>query len=171
MRSAGLLLYRIGRGEVLEVLVAHMGGPFWERKDAGAWTIPKGEHADDEDPLAVARREFEEELGQPPPVEPDLDLGEVRQPSGKRVRVWAGEGECDVRTVVSNTFEMEWPKGSGTTQEFPEVDRAEWMSVMVARTKLVKGQVAFLDRLLDEVRSVRPEITEGPSPGGAPADQ
>ena len=147
-----MLLYRI-TGDDVEVLVAHMGGPFWKRKDAGAWTIPKGEHTDDEDPFAVALREFEEELGQPPPVTPHLDLGEIRQPSGKRVHVWAGEGDCDVSTVTSNTFEMEWPKGSGELRRFPEVDRAEWMPVSLARTKLLKGQVPFLDRLLDALRA------------------
>lgn len=156
-----MLLYRITADDVVEVLVAHMGGPYWERKDAGGWTIPKGEHADDEDSLAVAVREFEEELGQPPPVTPDLDLGEIRQPSGKRVRAWAGEGDCDVTTVTSNTFEMEWPKGSGVRQQFPEVDRAEWMPMARARTKLLEGQVPFLDRLLDLVRETHPTIIEG----------
>lgn len=144
-----MLLYRVTGDGTVEVLVAHMGGPFWARKDAGAWTIPKGEHADDEDPFAVALREFEEELGQPPPVTPDLDLGEIRQSSGKRVRVWAGEGDVDVSNVTSNTFEMEWPKGSGQLRSFREIDRAEWMPVPLARTKLVQGQVPFLDRLLD----------------------
>ncbi|MEX2294137.1 MAG: NUDIX domain-containing protein [Acidimicrobiales bacterium] len=160
--SAGVLLYRVTGDHVLEVLVAHMGGPFWAHKDDGAWSIPKGEYADGEDPFAVAVREFEEELGQPPPVTPDLDLGEIRQPSGKRVRVWAGEGDCDVRTVVSNTFEMEWPKGSGELRKFPEVDRAEWMSVARARVKLLKGQAPLLDRLLDAVRTVHTAVSEGP---------
>lgn len=157
-----MLLYRITGDLVLEVLVAHMGGPFWASKDDGSWSIPKGEHTDDEDPFAVALREFGEELGQPPPGTPDLDLGEIRQPSGKRVRVWAGEGDCDVSSVVSNTFEMEWPKGYGELRQFPEIDRAEWMPVARARTKLLKGQVAFLDRLLDSVRQMQPAVTEGP---------
>ena len=160
-QSAGLLLYRITGDGVLEVLLAHMGGPFWARKDDGAWSIPKGEYGDGEDPLAVAIREFEEELGQPPPVTPDLDLGEIRQSSGKRVRVWAGEGDCDVTTVTSNTFELEWPKGSGRLQQFPEVDRAEWMPVARARSKLLKGQAELLDRLLDAVRTTHPGVTEG----------
>ncbi len=156
-----MLLYRVTDDHVLEVLVAHMGGPFWASKDEGAWSIPKGEYAEGEDPFVAALREFKEELGQPPPVTPDLDLGEIRQPSGKRVRVWAGEGDCDVRHVVSNTFEMEWPKGSGELREFPEVDRAEWMQVARARAKLLKGQAPLLDRLLDAVRTTRPAVTEG----------
>lgn len=155
-----MLLYRVADDGTVEVLVAHMGGPFWEHKDEGAWTIPKGEYTAEEDPFAVALREFEEELGQPCPVTPDLDLGEIRQPSGKRVRVWAGEADCDVSSVTSNTFELEWPKGSGELCQFPEIDRAEWMPVARARTKLLKGQAPLLDRLVEAVRVTRPEVGE-----------
>ena len=144
--SAGLLLYR--RGSELEVLLAHMGGPFWARKDAGAWTIPKGEYAADEDPLDAARREWREELGSPAPDGPMLDLGEVRQKAGKIVRAWALEGDFDVTTLVSNTFEIEWPPRSGRRASFPEVDRAEWFDLGTARTKIVAAQTEFLDRLV-----------------------
>lgn len=146
-RSAGLLLYRRRHGAV-EVLVVHMGGPFWARKDAGAWSIPKGEYEPDEDPFAVAIREFTEELGSAPDVSSFVDLGSARQSSGKVLTIWAAEGDFDAGTAVSNTFELEWPKGSGRVQTFPEVDRAEWLGIDAARGKLVKGQVSFLDRLL-----------------------
>ncbi len=150
-RSAGLLLYRrTGDGDV-EVLIGHMGGPFWARKDDGGWSIPKGEYDDGEDPFAVALREFEEELGSPCPATDFEPLGEVRQASGKRLTVWGAEGDFDATTAKSNTFEMEWPPRSGRTQEFPEIDRAAWFPVDVARAKLVKGQVAFLDRLLERL--------------------
>lgn len=146
--SAGLLLYRAGADGRLEVLIAHMGGPFWASKDAGAWSIPKGEYEEGEDPLAVARREFEEELGQPAPAgEPDL-LGEFRQSGGKRVTVFAQEGDCDVSEISSNEFSVEWPPRSGEMRSFPEVDRAEWTEVETARERLVKGQVPALDALL-----------------------
>lgn len=144
--SAGLLLYRRREGE-LELLLGHMGGPFWAKKDERAWSIPKGEIDPDEDPLAAARREFEEELGSPPPDGPAIELGEVRQSSGKRVVAWAVEGDLDVETVRSNTFAMEWPPRSGRQQEFPEIDRAAWFGVEEARTKLVKGQAALVDLL------------------------
>jgi predicted NUDIX family NTP pyrophosphohydrolase len=150
-RSAGLLLYRRSGDGGVEVLIGHMGGPFWARKDDGGWSIPKGEYDPDDDPLQAARREFEEELGSPPPAESFEPLGEVRQPSGKRLTVWAAEGDFDCSTARSNTFSMEWPPRSGQMQEFPEIDRAEWFAVDVARSKLVKGQVAFLDRLLDRL--------------------
>lgn len=147
--SAGLLLYR-GSGTELEVLLAHMGGPFWARKDTGAWSIPKGEYGPDEDPLAAARREFAEELGSPAPEDvPYVPLGEVRQKNGKVVTAWAVAGELDVTTVVSNTFELEWPPRSGRIQEFPEVDRAAWFDLVTARTKLVAAQAGFLDRLIE----------------------
>jgi predicted NUDIX family NTP pyrophosphohydrolase len=148
--SAGIVLYRRrgeGRGGCVEVLLGHMGGPFWARKDARAWTIPKGEHGPDDDPFETARREFTEELGSPPPDGPVIDLGEVRQAGGKRVRAWAIEGDLDVATVVSNIFEIEWPPRSGRTQSFPELDRAEWYDLDTARTKVVAGQVGLLDRL------------------------
>jgi predicted NUDIX family NTP pyrophosphohydrolase len=142
-RSAGVLLRRPGTGEVLLV---HPGGPFWARRDVGAWSIPKGEHGDGEDPEACARREFLEELGASAPAEL-LDLGAVRQKGGKEVRAFLGVGDVDVAQVVSNTFTMEWPPRSGRTQEFPEIDRAEWFSVDDARVKLVPAQAEFLDRL------------------------
>jgi len=144
--SAGILLYR--RGEAgLEVLIGHMGGPFWERKDAGAWSIPKGEMKDGENTLEVAKREFEEELGSLPPAEPYLELGEVRQASGKKVVVFAVQGDLDAESIRSNSFEMEWPRGSGRIQEFPEIDRAAWLSIAQALEKLVPAQVQFLERL------------------------
>jgi predicted NUDIX family NTP pyrophosphohydrolase len=149
-RSAGVLLYRIVDGVVV-VLIVHMGGPFWAHKDAAAWSIPKGEYADDEQPLDVARREFAEELGSPVPPGELVDLGEIKQPSGKVITVWALAADFDATTAVSNTFALEWPKGSGTMQEFPEVDRAEWYDVDTARSKLVRGQVGFLDRLVDRI--------------------
>ena len=119
--SAGILLYRIRDG-VVQVLIGHMGGPFWASKDAAAWSVPKGEY-DEEDPLATARREFEEELGQPPPDVELEDLGAFRQAGGKVVRIWAGQGDFDASAVVSNTFELEWPRGSGRIIEVPEIDR------------------------------------------------
>ncbi|HEX6358811.1 NUDIX domain-containing protein [Actinophytocola sp.] len=142
--SAALLLFR--RRDGLEVLIAHMGGPFWARKDAGAWSIPKGEYTD-EDPLDAARREFAEEMGSRPPDGEVIPLGVVRQSGGKVVTTFAVEGDFDLAGFRSNTFEMEWPRGSGTMREFPEVDRAEWVSVEVAREKLVKGQLPVLDAL------------------------
>jgi predicted NUDIX family NTP pyrophosphohydrolase len=145
--SAGLLLYRVAEGGVVEVLVGHMGGPFWARKDERAWTIPKGEHGPDEDPHDAALREFAEELGSPPPNGPELDLGEVRQRAGKTVRAWARRGDFDASTASSNTFELEWPPRSGRVAQFPELDRAAWVSLARARELLVAGQVPLLDRL------------------------
>ena len=145
--SAGILLYRL-RPAGPEVLLGHMGGPFWARKDDGAWSIPKGEHGPDEEPLAVARREFEEELGSPVPALELVPLGEHRVTSGKVLTVWAAEGDLDASATRSNTFELEWPPRSGRMQEFPEIDRAAWFVVEEARAKLVKGQLPFLDRLL-----------------------
>jgi predicted NUDIX family NTP pyrophosphohydrolase len=147
-RSAGLLLYRRRSGTTPEVLIVHMGGPFWKNKDAGGWSIPKGELEEGEEPLAVALREFEEELGAPAPRVDLLELGEVEQAGGKRVVAFAGEGDFDAADIKSNTFTIEWPPGSGKLQEFPEVDRAAWVSVDDARVKLVKAQVEFLDRLV-----------------------
>jgi predicted NUDIX family NTP pyrophosphohydrolase len=142
-RSAGVLLRRASDGFVLLV---HPGGPFWSKKDLGAWSIPKGEHDDGEDPEACARREFLEELGVSAP--PDLvDLGTVRQKNRKEVRAFYGEGDLEVAGVVSNTFEIEWPPRSGRTQSFPEIDRAEWFAVEEAREKLNPAQADFLDRL------------------------
>jgi predicted NUDIX family NTP pyrophosphohydrolase len=146
MKSAGLLLYRRRKGRI-EVLLGHMGGPFWARKDERAWSIPKGEHPDAEDALAAARREFAEETGTRPPDGPTLDLGEVRQSGGKRVTAWAVEGDLDPAAVKSNTFLLEWPPRSGRRQEFPEIDRGGWFDLDTARRKIVKGQVALVDRL------------------------
>ncbi|GAA1562257.1 NUDIX domain-containing protein [Dactylosporangium maewongense] len=144
--SAGMLLYRRS-DQGIEVLVGHMGGPFWARKDAGAWSIPKGEYDEHEEAQAAAFREFEEELGAPAPAGTPISLGEVRQSGGKVVTVFALEGDFDEQTAVSNTFEMEWPKGSGVMQSFPELDRVAWLGLEPARTKLVKAQATFLDRL------------------------
>lgn len=143
--SAGILLYR-RRGAALEVLLVHPGGPFWARKDAGAWSIPKGEAAPGEDLLACARREFREETGF------DVDgsfraLPPVRQPGGKTVHAWAVEGDCDPAAIHSNRFSLEWPPRSGQIQEFPEVDRAAWFDLATARSKINKGQRALLDGL------------------------
>jgi predicted NUDIX family NTP pyrophosphohydrolase len=150
VRSAGLLLHRrttAGR----EVLIAHMGGPFWARKDEGAWSIPKGEFEDGEQVLAVALREFTEEIGSPPPPGTPVELGEFRQPSGKRITAFALEGDIDVSEVRSNEFEIEWPRGSGRMRSFPEIDRAEWMTPDLARTKLVKGQIPVIDVFVRDV--------------------
>ena len=147
--SAGLLLYRRHPERGVEVLVGHMGGPFWARKDAGAWSIPKGEHSPDEEPRDVALREFAEEMGVPAPATDLVPLGEVRQSGGKRLTAWAAEGDLDASAAVSNTFALEWPPRSGRVQEFPEIDRAAWLTVDEARGKLVAGQVPLLDRLLD----------------------
>jgi predicted NUDIX family NTP pyrophosphohydrolase len=145
--SAGVLLYRTRDG-VVEVLIAHPGGPFWARKDDGTWSIPKGEFTDGEDPWAAAQREFFEELGLPVPAGARIDMGALKQPSGKVVTAFAVEGDLDVTDARSNTFEMEWPRGSGKMREFPEVDRVGWFAVAQARTKLLKGQLPFLDRLM-----------------------
>jgi len=144
--SAGLLLFRRTDSGV-EVLLGHMGGPFWSRKDAGAWTIPKGEHDDAEDPHHAALREFTEELGVPPPPGPDLDLGIVRQRAGKVARAWAREGDLDVTTVVPGTFELEWPPRSGRRATFPELDRVRWVPLAEARSLVVAAQAELLDRL------------------------
>ena len=148
--SAGILLYRRGPGGI-EVLLGHLGGPYWAKKDDGAWSIPKGEHGPDEEPVAVARREFEEELGSPVPADELLPLGQLKVTSSKLLTVWAADGDLDATATTSNTFELEWPPRSGRMQEFPEVDRAAWFGVEEARSKLLKGQVPFLDRLLDRV--------------------
>jgi predicted NUDIX family NTP pyrophosphohydrolase len=148
--SAGILLYR-RRPAGPEVLLGHMGGPFWAKKDDGAWSIPKGEHGPDEEPLAVARREFEEELGSPVPADVLEPLGERKVTSGKVLTVWAAEGDLDASACRSNTFELEWPPRSGRIQEFPEIDRAAWFGIGEARNKLVKGQVPFLDRLVERI--------------------
>ncbi|WP_251858160.1 NUDIX domain-containing protein [Herbiconiux sp. L3-i23] len=146
-RSAGVLLFR-RRADGIEVLLGHMGGPFWARKDVGAWSIPKGEPLGVEDLESTARREFEEEIGQPiPSVGPEIPLGSVQQSGGKTVTAWAFEGDLDVSEVVSNTFELEWPPRSGKVASYPEVDRAAWLSPDEARRLIVKAQAEFIDRL------------------------
>jgi predicted NUDIX family NTP pyrophosphohydrolase len=150
-RSAALLVYRLSAQDGLEVLVAHMGGPFWARRDAGGWSIPKGECEAGEDPLATARREFAEEMGAAAPDRAPVRLGEWRQPSGKVIICYAVEGDFDLSGFRSNTFSLEWPRGSGVIQEFPEMDRAEWMTVERAATKLVKGQLPILAALQQQL--------------------
>ena len=152
--SAGLLPYRMRDGE-LQVLIAHMGGPFWQNKDDGGWSIIKGEYDDREDPFVAACREFAEETGNEPPKGPTVDLGELRQPSGKRITAWAIESDFDPAAVKSNTFTIEWPPRSGTLQEFPEIDRAAWFDAATARVKLVTGQVGFVEILERHVRGQR----------------
>jgi predicted NUDIX family NTP pyrophosphohydrolase len=149
-RSAGILLYR-SSGAGLEMLLVHPGGPFWARKDLGAWMIPKGEYAEGEDALMVAKREFEEETGARPQGD-FLPLGDVVQAGGKVVTAWALEGDFDPTALRSNTFELEWPPKSGRKQSFPEVDRAQWFSPDDARAKILKSQGAFITRLLTAVR-------------------
>jgi len=145
-RSAGILLFRQVAGELL-VLLVHPGGPFWARKDLGAWSIPKGEYAEGEDALAAARREFFEETGSEPLGE-FLPLDEVLQSGGKQVIAWALRGDFDPRQLKSNRFEIEWPPRSGQKQSFPEIDRAEWFAPAEARKRLVGAQTVFVDRLL-----------------------
>jgi len=151
--SAGILLYRVTDAAEPEVWIAHMGGPFWARKDAAAWSIPKGEYRQGEDPFEAARREFAEEIGVPAPAADYLLLGEFRQPSGKVVTAFAAEADLAVSEVVSNTFELEWPTGSGRLRAFPEVDDARWVGLAEARVKLVRGQVPVLDALAAVLRA------------------
>ncbi|TFB46963.1 NUDIX domain-containing protein [Cryobacterium tagatosivorans] len=160
-QSAGILLYRFADAAALsaadapalEVWLVHMGGPFWARKDDGAWTIPKGEYDKGEDILAVARREFEEEVGLPVPDVPLVGLGSFRQSSGKIVTVFAAESDFRPDSIHSNTFSLEWPRGSGRLREFPEVDDARWFPVEEARAKVVRGQGAILDALERSIRA------------------
>jgi predicted NUDIX family NTP pyrophosphohydrolase len=147
-RSAGLLLYR-RTADGLEVLLGHMGGPFFGRRQTGAWTVPKGEYEPGEPAWEAARREFQEELGLPPPDGEAVPLGEVRQTGGKIVTAWAVEADLDPATVVPGTFRMEWPPKSGRIQEFPELDRVEWLGLDRAREVIVTAQTAFLDRLAE----------------------
>lgn len=146
--SAGLLLYRWSATSDAEVWIAHMGGPFWAHTDAGAWSIPKGEYLEDEDPLAAAKREFAEEMGIPAPSADYLRLGAFRQSSGKVITVFTAESDFDPEHIVSNTFPLEWPKGTGTVRNYPEVDNAAWVTVPEARTRLVRGQLPILDGLI-----------------------
>ena len=149
-RSAGIVLHRDGAGGP-EVLLVHPGGPFWAKKDLGAWSIPKGEYEPDEDPRACALREFEEETGTRLDAADLVELGTVVQKAGKEVSAWAVRGDLDPATVRSNTFTMEWPPRSGRRQEFPEVDRAEWFALDEARAKLVPAQAELIDRLAERV--------------------
>ena len=160
-RSAGLLAYRRTADGGVEVLIAHPGGPLWARKDDGVWTIPKGE-LDGEEPVAVAYREFSEEIGLAPPTGELIPLGEITQKSGKRVQAWGVEGSSvgDVDAVESNLFRLEWPPKSGKQEWFPEVDRAMWADPATARAKLNPHQVPFVDRLLEAL---------SPDGGGSPA--
>lgn len=145
-QSAGILLYR-HLNNVVEVLLVHPGGPFWRARDLGAWSIPKGEYAPGDDPLASARREFQEETGYAPPDGAVRPLGDAKLASGKIITAWAAEGDCDADAIHSNSFSMEWPPRSGTIQEFPEVDRAAWFTLAVAHEKIHAAQRAFLARL------------------------
>jgi predicted NUDIX family NTP pyrophosphohydrolase len=145
-QSAGLLLFRSRNGS-REVLLIHPGGPFWKRKDDGAWSLPKGEIEPGEEAIDVARREFREEVGHEPPAGPLIDLGWIRQAGGKVVHAWAAQGDLDPSTINSVGFEMEWPPSSGRKQTFPEVDRAEWFDLTLARRKILPAQATFIDRL------------------------
>lgn len=147
--SAGILLYRHGAAGP-ELLLVHPGGPFWAKKDRGAWSIPKGEVEPGEESVACALRELREELGPAPEVAPEslIELGSVRQKSGKVVEAWAAEGDFDPAALAGNSFELEWPPRSGRRQQFPEVDRAEWLAPAAAREKILPAQAPFLDRLL-----------------------
>ena len=153
--SSGILLHRTGPNGRVEVLLGHMGGPFWARKDAAAWSIPKGEHGGDEDARDAARREFTEELGSAPPPGPLEALGTVRS-GRKTVAAFALAGDLDADAIVSNTFEMEWPPRSGRRVSFPEIDRAAWFDLATAREKIVRSQVPFLDRLASPPVTGRP---------------
>jgi predicted NUDIX family NTP pyrophosphohydrolase len=151
-RSAGILLFRRSGGRT-EFLLVHPGGPFWAKKDAGAWSIPKGQIESEEEPRACAVRELDEELGAAPDLDLEqlIELGSIRQRAGKVVEAWAAEADYDPTTLASNTFPMEWPPRSGTQQDFPEVDRAEWFDLEAARKKILPAQAEFLDRLLDQL--------------------
>jgi predicted NUDIX family NTP pyrophosphohydrolase len=143
--SAGILMYRL-RNSTIEVFLVHPGGPFWAKKDLGAWSIPKGEFEEGEDRFSAAKREFQEETGCLPEGN-FIALTPRKQPGGKVVHAWAVRSDCDAKAIVSNTFSMEWPPRSGKRQEFPEVDRAEWFTMEVAKEKILKGQVGFLEEL------------------------
>ena len=153
-RSAGILLYRRSGAEP-EFLLVHPGGPFWAKKDAGAWSIPKGQIEEAEEPRACAIRELEEELGPAPEIDPEelIELGSVRQRAGKVVEAWAAEADFDPDLLDSNLFSMEWPPRSGKQAEFPEVDRAEWFGLEAAREKILAAQAELLDRLVERLES------------------
>lgn len=152
IRSAGILLFR-RTGDEVELLLVHPGGPFWARKDEGAWSIPKGQIESEEEPRACAIRELEEELGPAPRLDPEqlIELGSIRQRAGKMVEAWAAEADFDPALLASNSFSMEWPPRSGSQQDFPEVDRAEWFDLEAARRKILPAQAEFFDRLLERL--------------------
>jgi predicted NUDIX family NTP pyrophosphohydrolase len=158
--SAGILLYRKEGGQV-EVLLAHPGGPFYAKKDDGVWSIPKGEYDENEEAFKAAKREFEEEIGQPAPEGDYLEIGEAKL-SAKTIKAWAVEGNLDISTVSSNMFEMEWPPKSGKKQEFPEIDRAGWFSLEQALEKISAGQTVFIERLAEKIDIEKPEPKEPP---------
>lgn len=148
--SAGILLYR-RKGNDIEVLLGHPGGPFWKNKDKGAWSVPKGEYDADEDPLAAACREFQEETGQAVPDGERLALGDMKRKDGKVITVWAIEGQIDEIHIMSNSFEVEWPPKSGRLQAFPEIDRAVWFPLAAAPAKMHQGQAVFIERLAERL--------------------
>ena len=152
-KSAGLLLYRENSAG-LEVLLVHPGGPFWQKKDDGSWTVPKGEFDDNEDPLQAAKREFEEETGAAPPDGEYLPLKPIKQPSGKTVYAWAIDGDFDPANLRSNMFPVEWPPNTGKLQQFPEIDRAAWLRPEIAKRKITKGQAPLIDQLLTIVNAM-----------------
>lgn len=145
-KSAGLIMYRYNK-KILEVLIAHMGGPFWAKKDVGAWSIPKGEYKDTENPFEAAKREFFEEIN----IIPEGNFVEckmIKQSSGKEIKAWAFEGDCNPQLIKSNTFEIEWPPRSGKMAEFPEIDKANWFPTSIVKQKILKGQIGFIDELI-----------------------
>jgi len=150
--SAGLLVYRKHKGQV-EALIAHPGGPFFARKDEGFWSIPKGLHNNGEDPLSAAKREYEEEIGSPPPIGEYLELGEIKRQDGKIIKAWAVKGDVNEKKIKSNFFELEWPPRSGKKEEFPEIDRAIWASLEVAARKIQPAQIEFLRRLAKHLKT------------------
>jgi predicted NUDIX family NTP pyrophosphohydrolase len=155
-QSAGLLLFR-HKGADVQVLLVHPGGPFWAKKDKGAWSIPKGEFLEGEEAVAAAKREFREELGLEPPTGNLISLESAKQSSGKMVHIWACAADLDITNMRSNTFEMEWPPKSGQQQTFPEADKAVWCTLQQAKDKLVKGQVVFIDRLAEKLDVSAPD--------------
>jgi predicted NUDIX family NTP pyrophosphohydrolase len=155
--SAGLLMYRL-QNSTLEVFLVHPGGPYWAKKDLGAWSIPKGEAAESEDRLEAAKREFQEETGFLAAGN-FIALTPIKQPGGKLVHAWTVKGDCDAKAIVSNTFSMEWPPHSGKRQEFPEVDRAEWFTIDAAKKKILKGQLGFLEELTHKIENGLADVT------------
>jgi predicted NUDIX family NTP pyrophosphohydrolase len=158
--SAGILVYKTDDQNHLMVLLVHPGGPFWAKKDLGVWSVPKGEHEPDEELLVAAKREYQEETGQPLPDGKYIDLGKFERKDGKTISAWAVQSDVDVSTVISNKFEMEWPPHSGQRQSFPEVDRAGWFSLDEAVTKLSSGQAIFLSRLAEKLGVEAPNLPE-----------